>query len=177
MKAETSTNLGSRNSGGSRNHLYPPVWCAAFRVAASGATPISYQWYKVAGVTTNIIAGATSDTLWVSNLKVADSGVAYFARVTNAFVVTNTDQAILTINPRAVNVPLTGYARIVAADKPSAYWRLDETTGSTLAVDAVGSFDGTYAGGSDLTFSWPTGILANTRIATPVIAYVCVSLR
>ena len=131
---------------------------AAFRVAASGATPISYQWYKVAGGTTNIIAGATSDTLWVSNLKVADSGAAYFARVTNAFVVTNTDQATLTINARAVNVPLTGYGRIVVADKPTAYWRLDETTGSTTAVDAVGSFDGTYGGGTDLTFNWATGI-------------------
>jgi hypothetical protein len=72
--------------------------------------------------------------------------------------VTNSDQATLTINPRLVNVPLTGYARIVVADKPTAYWRLDETTGSTVAVDAVGSFDGAYAGGSDLTFSWPTGI-------------------
>jgi hypothetical protein len=131
---------------------------AAFRVAASGATPISYQWYKVAGGTTNIIAGATSDTLWVSNLKVADSGTAYFVRVTNAFVVTNSDQATLTINPRAVNVPITGYARIVVADHPTAYWRLDEPASSTTAVDAVGSFDGTYAGGSDLTFNWPTGI-------------------
>src|SRR5262249_48971610 len=121
---------------------------AAFRVAASGATPISYQWYKVSGSTTNLIAGATRDTLWVSNLNVADSGTAYFARVTNAFVVTNSDQAILIINARAVNVPLTGYARIVAADKPTAYWRLDETTGSTVATDAVGSFDGAYAGGS-----------------------------
>ena len=130
---------------------------AAFRVVASGATPISYQWYKVAGSTTNVIAGATNDTLWVSNLQVADSGVAYFARVTNAFLVTNSDLATLTINARAVNVPLTGYAKIVAADKPTAYWRLDET-GGTVAVDAVGSFDGTYAGGSDLTFNWPTGI-------------------
>jgi hypothetical protein len=131
---------------------------AAFRVAASGATPISYQWYKVSGSTTSIIAGATSDTLWISNLQVADSGNAYFAHVTNAFVVTNSDQATLTINPRTVNVSLNGYAKIVVADRPTAYWRLDETTGASVATDAVGSFDGTYAGGTDLTFGWPTGI-------------------
>lgn len=131
---------------------------AAFRVAASGATPISYQWYKVVGSTTNIIAGATSDTLWISNLQLSDSGSAYFVHVTNAFVVTDSDQAILTVNARAVNVPLTGYARIIVADRPTAYWRLDETTGASTAVDAVGSFDGTYAGGTDLTFNWPTGI-------------------
>jgi len=131
---------------------------AAFRVVASGATPISYQWYKVSGGTTNIIAGATSDTLWLSNLQLSDSGNAYFAHVTNAFVVTNSDQATLTVNTRAVNVPITGYARIVVADRPTAYWRLDEAPASTTAVDAVGSFDGTYAGASDLTFSWPAGI-------------------
>jgi hypothetical protein len=130
---------------------------AAFRVAASGATPISIQWYKVSGGTTNIIAGATSDTLWLSNLQLSDSGNAYFAHVTNAFVVTNSDQATLTVTPRQVNVPITGYARIVVADHPTAYWRLDEGPGST-AVDAVGSFNGTYAGGSDLTFNWPAGI-------------------
>lgn len=132
---------------------------AAFRVVASGATPISYQWYKVVGATTNIIAGATSDTLWLSNLQVSDSGSAYFARVTNAFVVTNSDVATLTVNARSVNVALNdGYARIVTADRPTAYWRLDESSGSPTAVDAVGSFDGTYAGGTDLTFNWPSGI-------------------
>jgi hypothetical protein len=131
---------------------------AAFRVVASGATPISYQWYKVSGGTTSTIAGATSDTLWVSNLQLSDSGNAYFAHVTNAFVVTNSGQATLTVNARAVNVPITGYARIVVADRPTAYWRLDEGPGSTTAVDAVGSFDGAYAGGVDLTFNWATGI-------------------
>jgi hypothetical protein len=131
---------------------------AAFRVVASGATPIRYQWYKVSGGTTNIIAGATSDTLWLSNLQLSDSGNAYFAHVTNAFVVTNSDQATLTVNSRLVNVPITGYARIVVADRPTAYWRLNEATSSTTAVDAVGSFDGTYAGGADLTFNWPSGI-------------------
>ena len=117
---------------------------AAFRVAASGSIPIRYQWFKVAGGTTNIIAGATNDTLWLSALQVADSGNAYFARVTNAFVVTNSDQATLTVNARSVNVPITGYAQVVVADHPVAYWRLDEPDGSVGAVDVVGSFTGSY---------------------------------
>jgi hypothetical protein len=52
--------------------------------------------------------------------------------------------ATLNVQARAVNVPLTGYGAVVAADKPVAYWRLDESDGSATAVDAVGSFDGTY---------------------------------
>lgn len=151
---------------------------AAFRVVASGATPIIYQWFKVAGSTTNSIAGATNDTLWVSNLKVADSGIGYFAHVTNAFVVTNSDLATLTINPRATSVPLDGYGKLVVADRPTAFWRLDETTGASVAVDAVGSFDGAYAGDTDLTFGWPTGIpratdpaVHLTNSATVIVPY------
>jgi hypothetical protein len=55
-----------------------------------------------------------------------------------------------------VNVPLDLYGKIVVGDHPVAYWRVDESSGTT-AVDAVGSFDGTYAG-TDLTFGYPTGI-------------------
>jgi hypothetical protein len=117
---------------------------AAFRVAASGSIPISYQWFKVAGGTTNSIPGATNDTLWLSGLKLADSGNAYYAQVTNAFFVLASAQATLTVNPRTVNVPIAGYAQVVVADHPVAYWRLDEPDGSTDAVDVVGSFTGTY---------------------------------
>lgn len=45
---------------------------------------------------------------------------------------------------RSTVVPITGYAKVVTADDPVGYWRLDEPEGSTIAVDAVGSFDGTY---------------------------------
>jgi len=131
---------------------------AAFRVDASGALPITYQWYKVVGGTTNIISGATNDTVWISSLQVSDSGSSYFCHATNAFVVTNSDLATLTVNARAVQVALDNYGKIIAADHPVAYWRLDETSGTT-AVDASGSFDGTYtSSGSDLTFSYATGI-------------------
>ena len=131
---------------------------AAFRVVAGGSNPIHYQWFKIApgGGSTNIIPGATSDTLWLSSLQLSDSGSSYYANVTNQFVTTNCAPGMLTVVSRAVNVPVTGYARIVVGDDPVAYWRLDETSGTT-AVDAVGSFDGTYAG-TDLTLGYATGI-------------------
>jgi hypothetical protein len=137
-------------------------------VVAAGSQPIYYQWFKVApgGGSTNKVPGATSDTLWLSGLQLADNGSAYYAYVTNAFVATNTDQAMLTVVPRAVVVPVTGYARFVEADNPVAYWRLDES-GGTIAVDAVGSFDGSYSG-NPLTLGYATGIPHETDAAIHV---------
>jgi hypothetical protein len=138
---------------------------AAFRVDASGAVPIRYQWSKVSGGTTNTIPGATNDTLWLSGIQVADSGSSYFCHVTNAFVVTNSDPASLTVNARAVNVGLDTYGKIIVADHPVAYWRVDESSGTT-AVDAVGSFDGNYAfAGSDLALGYAPGIPHATNAA------------
>jgi hypothetical protein len=149
---------------------------AAFRVGASGAVPIHYQWSKISGGTTNIIPGATNDTVWISGLQVADSGNSYICRVTNAFAATNTDPGVLTVTGRAVQVPFDLYANIIVADHPVAYWRLDETTGTT-AVDAVGSFDGTYASsGTDLTFGWLSGIPHEADSAIHVTASATVTV-
>ncbi len=63
------------------------------------------------------------------------------------------------------------------ADNPVAYWHFDETNGSMTALDAAGSFDGTYLysfGGTsgstfpyytstnDLTFGYPSGVPDNS---------------
>jgi len=72
--------------------------------------------------------------------------------------VTNSPAATLNVVPRATQVPLDGLGKIIVADHPVAFWRLDESDGST-AFDAVGSFDGTYnSSGADLTFDYPSGI-------------------
>jgi len=135
---------------------------AAFHVIANGAVPISYQWSNSTdGITFTAIAGATNPTLWLTNVQLALNGNYYAVAVSNPFQSTSAT-ANLAVVPRPVNVPLNGYAQIIAADNPVAYWRLDETNGSTTAVDAVGTFDGTYfdtSGGSGVfTYQVPTGI-------------------
>lgn len=119
---------------------------AAFRVAAVGAVPISYQWSNSVngGATFNAMPGETRDTLWLTNVQLAMSANQYAVHVSNTFTFTNPPPATLLVQSRAVNVPLSGYGSIIAADKPVAYWRLDEPTSSPTAVDAVGSFDGSY---------------------------------
>jgi hypothetical protein len=134
---------------------------AAFRVVANGALPITYQW----SVSTNGAAtytpltGQTLDTLWLTNVPMSFNNNYYSVTVSNPFT-SSSAAASLNVQARAVNVPITGYARFVAADHPVAYWRLDETNADYgTATDALGSFDGTYADGSG-SFIWdlPTGI-------------------
>ncbi|QWZ06693.1 fibronectin type III domain-containing protein [Nocardioides panacis] len=45
------------------------------------------------------------------------------------------------------NLPTDTYGRTVAGDSPSAYWRLDETSGTTAADSSDNGDTGTYVGG------------------------------
>jgi len=131
---------------------------AAFIAVPGGALPVTYQWYKG----TTAIPDGTSQTLWLNKLQLSDEGTTYYVKITNPWATTNSEVATLTVTPRAVDVPITGYAKVVMADDPVAFWRLDESAGATTAVDAAGSFDGTYTPGPDpediITYGVTTGI-------------------
>jgi len=140
---------------------------AAFRLVAGGAQPVTYQWYRIAGSATNAIPGATQDTVWLSNVQLADNLNQYYAHVTGPFGSADSSPAQLLVQARPVTVPLTeDYARSVVADDPVAYWRLDEDGISGVATDAVGSFDGAYtpAAGS-FTFQIPGAVPRGTNTA------------
>ncbi len=138
---------------------------AAFLVVAGGALPVSYQWYKG----TTQIPGTTNQTLWLSNLQLASDQTTYYAHISNPWTNIDSAPATLTVVPRAVTVPVTGYAKVVMADDPVAYWRLDEPDGSATAVDAAGSFDGSYLpGGGTLLYGVATGIPHETDKAISV---------
>lgn len=141
---------------------------AAFYVEAGGAAPFSYQWYK--GSTA--IANATNSMLWLDKIATADDGSTYYAKVSNGYYTTNSEPATLTVIARPATVDVSsGYAKIVIADSPVAYWRLDETDGSTTVLDAAGSFDGTYDnadGAGVFTYQVPTGITNETDTALGV---------
>jgi len=138
---------------------------AAFHVTADGAVPITYAWSQSTdgGYTFTPIPGATNQTYWLSNVQTNQSGNQYAVLVSNPFTSSNPPAGTLTVQPRTdPPVPLNGYGAIVAADRPVAYWRLDETNG-TLAEDAVGTFDGAYSPGSGtITYGATTGIPHST---------------
>ena len=109
---------------------------ASFTVQASGTAPLSFQW-----TTNNIpIPGATSATLTLSPTTIAQSSGGYGVTVSNPYGSTNSPTFGLTFV-----VPTNTYAAMVMADNPVAYWRLDETSGTT-AFDSAGGQDGTYSG-------------------------------
>jgi hypothetical protein len=151
------------------NVLYPPFSItrraggyAAFRTVANGAQPITYQWHSVSNAVDRLIPGATADTLWLSNVQASLDGTMYYAVMTNPFETATGNMATLNVIARTTNAPATLYDKIVMADKPVGFWRLDETnttaSGGT-ALDTAGNFDGTYTFvGNDLTFDWSNGI-------------------
>jgi Concanavalin A-like lectin/glucanases superfamily len=134
---------------------------AAFEIVAEGAPPITYKWHNGDG---SIIAGATNNVLWLTNVQLSADGSTYYVSVINPQTSIDSDPATLNVQARPVTVPITGYAKVVVADGPVALWRLDESTGSTTASDAVGSFDGTYTPNSGtFTYDAPTGIPHETN--------------
>lgn len=140
---------------------------AAFRAPIEGAGPISIQWYKG----TTAIAGATNETLWLSNLKLTDDASTYYAHISNPYVSTNSETATLSVIARANPVQLTRYGKVIAADDPVAYWRLDQSSDGEIAVDAIGSFDGTFenaSGTGTFAFGVNSGIPQETNKAVSV---------
>jgi hypothetical protein len=133
---------------------------AAFHVTASGTAPLGYRWSVSTdgGSTFNPITGATNETLWLSNVQLAQSGNQYAVLVTGPGVSSNVAPATLTVQTRPVSVALTGYGAVVAADGPVAFWQLNEPNGSSTALDAVGSFNGTY------TLAVTNGVTDNSSI-------------
>jgi hypothetical protein len=117
---------------------------AAFRIAAAGAEPIAYQWYVSSnGASFEELTNQTADTLWLTNVQLSMAGYQYWVVASNPFEAYS-NYATLSVQTRPVVVPLTGYGAIVAADDPVAFYHLDEGSNTTVATDAVGSFDAAY---------------------------------
>jgi hypothetical protein len=105
-------------------------------VAVSGTPPLSYQW-RSNGV---LVAGATSSSLTLSH--VSAGAAAYTVFVTNPLGATNNTST--PINLTVIASP-DSYSTAVMKDNPSAYWRLDESSGTNL-TDYAGELDGSYSG-------------------------------
>ena len=124
---------------------------------AQGVPPPAYQWSRSTdgGATFSPVAnagqfsGATTATLTVSNITLAENNWEFEFQATNSLgSSTNSLPATLTV---IAAPPLSGsYSTSVLALNPVAYWPLNETyadpfAGGELAYDASGNnFDGLY---------------------------------
>ena len=111
--------------------------CAAsFAVGVVGSLPLSYLW----SWNNNPISGATLSSYSLSNVQHANAGT-YTCFISNPNGSTNSPAAVLTVLDTATS---DGYANTILADGPMAYYRLDETSGATVAHDIVGNYNGIY---------------------------------
>lgn len=102
-------------------------------VSAFGAPPIIYQWYSN-GV---LIASATNSTYTVANAQTTATYTCALSNYVGGPIMTS--PITLTVVPD----PSAPYPATVLAANPLAFWRLDES-GGTTAYDYVGGNNGTY---------------------------------
>jgi len=108
----------------------------AYSVGASGSAPLAYQWF----FNDQPLPGAASSSLAFASLNATNAGT-YYLRVTNVLGSINSSTATLAV----VSAPTSPYSLSVMSDHPVAYFRLDETTGSTTGYDYVGGNVGYYS--------------------------------
>ncbi len=122
-------------------------------VSALGGT-LDYQWQKDG----QPLAGATNSAYSVPAVASADGG-AYFVIASNQLG--SATSAVATVT---VLAPIPGsFEAALVADGPEAWWRLDEPSGATVMVDAMGRHDGMY--NSAVTLGMPGAVAGDSGTA------------
>ena len=103
-----------------------------FTTAATGAAPITYQWKKDG----NVLAGATSASLTLSNVQAADAG-SYAVVATNPGGSTTSAAALLIVNPAPIAPAITAHPAAV-----------------TVTAGASASFTVVATGTAPLAYQW-----------------------
>lgn len=107
-----------------------------FRAQASGTAPLTYTW-KRNGVP---VAGNPSASTAAFTLKSTEANAGtYQVTISNDVGTVTGPEYVVNVAP----APAALYPSYVLADNPTAYWRLNETTG-TILTDVAGGHNGTY---------------------------------
>src|SRR5208337_948062 len=111
-----------------------------FSVQAGGEPPWTYQWYTNTASSTGIVVGATSSTFTYPNIR---QTVAVNCVITGTATSTVATSAPCVIT---ITTPVVGsYADQVMSNAPVAFYRFNETSGTTV-YDWAGWHDGSYNG-------------------------------
>ena len=117
----------------------------SFSATVISNSPLSFQWLR-GGVA---IPGATSPTLTLDPVQTGDA-TTYQVAVTDGTNTVTSGAATLTVKPSSA----TGYQRAVEIKGPFAYWRLNETSGTTV-TDYVSAHNGTLVNSPALAQAGP----------------------
>jgi hypothetical protein len=116
-----------------------------FTAQAYGNVPLYYQWYQGGSPIPNA-TNATYSTVAVLG------ATSYSCLVTNGYNgYTSTNAGPVTLT--GIGEPTNGFSQAILSDHPIAYWRLNEPSGSTIAYDYAGGYNGRY--GADTTNGLP----------------------
>lgn len=141
---------------GPMSRVLYPGGSLTLRVVATGGR-LSYTW-RWNGT---VISTATNATLCVAAVSKEDAG-AYDVTVSNPLGNVSGGSAIITIP----NLTPGTYEAAVVADGPQAWWRLNESSGTTTLLDAMGRHDGYYTNISGNPVTWHvTGIAGDKAVA------------
>jgi hypothetical protein len=133
----------------------------SFKVNASGTAPLTYQWKRNgAPIADNPTADTASLTILNSTV---DSSGSYTVTVSNPIGEVTSDPFTVTFNPVPVG---DKYASFILADHPSAFWRLDEATGTNF-TDYAGGHNGVYHGDVQLAQAGAPGTAPDTAVHFP----------
>jgi Alpha galactosidase A/Concanavalin A-like lectin/glucanases superfamily/Alpha galactosidase C-terminal beta sandwich domain/Alpha-galactosidase, CBM13 domain len=135
--------------------------------ADAGNGSVSLSWVTPAGdATFNVYRGVSSgmETLLASGLTATNytdtavtNGTTYFYFVTANNPMLGGESppsAEVSAKPRYATTSFA-FPSFVLSNNPVAYWRLNETNGSTTAVDSVGEHNGTYGNAVTLGVAGP----------------------
>lgn len=117
----------------------------SFSPTVTSNAPLAFQWQRE---TVNI-PGATGATLTIDPVSTADAG-SYRVVVSDGTTSVTSAAAILTVKASSA----TGYQRAVEIQGPFGYWRLNETSGTTM-TDYVGARNGARVGSPALAQAGP----------------------
>ena len=141
-----------------------------FLVTASGSPPLNYLWY-----TNGVVDGAATN----ASLTLADVPVGF---ITNYCIVTNSTGSVTSTvwTASVIADPTNAYPDTVLSNNPIAYWRLNDSAGSSIAFDYAGGCNGIYGvnttnglpGVPTTGFTDELGVAMNDSVATPGAGYV-----
>jgi hypothetical protein len=113
----------------------PTLW-----VEAAGATPMYYYWKS----NSSVVASGTNSTYTITNIH---TGATYSCTLSNMVTTASMNPIAITV----VAAPTAPYPVQVLADKPMAYYRLDEGPDNNNGDDGVIAWD--YAGGNNAVYT------------------------
>lgn len=141
-----------------------------FTAIASGAPPLSYQWYTNNSSSAlsdgGNLVGSTSNVLTIANANMANAA-DYTVVITNIAGAVTSSVANLTFI-----TPSGAYEAAMTTNSPLAFYTFSETsdpsTGAVVANDSAGSFSGTYGTSAQNAFN---GILGPQATADGLVGF------